>query len=188
MNDTGFHQTTDAILDECRLALSRVDPAAVDQLIESILSADRVFVVGVGRVMLSLQAMAKRLAHLGIHACDVGSITEPAVTGQSLLIVGSGSGESLIPVAIAQKAKRLGARIAHLGSNPASSLAPITDVFIRIPARTKLALPDEIESRQPMTSLFEQCLFLFGDVLAGMIVQRRKVDVDALWPYHANLE
>ncbi len=51
----------DLVLRENQQALSRLNPAAVDQLIEAILSAEKIFFVGVGRVMLSLQATAKRL-------------------------------------------------------------------------------------------------------------------------------
>lgn len=188
MNDIKFHDMESLILDECRLALGQVDPAAVDQLLEALLSADKIFFVGVGRVLLSLQAMAKRFSHLGLKTYYVGQITEPAITENDLLIVGSGSGESLLPVAIAKKAKSLGAEIAHIGSNAESSLKPITDIFIRIPVRTKLGRPDEIESQQPMTSLFEQSLLLFGDTLAAMIVQRKNINIKSLWQYHANLE
>ena len=176
------------ILGECRTALARIDPAAVETLLGAILAADRVFFVGVGRVLLSLEAMAKRLNHLGVDTVVVGQITEPAITGRDLLIVGSGSGETLFPVAVARKAKTLGATIAHIGSNPDSSLKPVTDIFVRIPVRTKLERPGEIVSRQPMTSLFEQSLLLFGDSLACMIVARRHVDVKSLWRRHANLE
>lgn len=48
-----------------------------------------------------LQVMAKRFAHLGIDVHVVGDITEPAITDRDLLNVGSGSGFSLFPAAIA---------------------------------------------------------------------------------------
>jgi 6-phospho-3-hexuloisomerase len=183
-----FEESVDLILSECRQALGRVDPAAVEELVAAILGAEKVFFIGVGRVMLALMAMAKRLSHLGIHTCIVGEITEPAITNRDLLIIGSGSGESLIPVAIGKKAKSFGARIVHIGSNSESSLKPLTDIFIRVPVRTKLARPDEIDSHQPMTSLFEQSLLLFGDALAGIIIRRRNLDLKSLWQFHANLE
>ena len=187
-NAITYQQSVELVLGECHQALDRVDPEAMDELIEATLAADQVFFVGVGRVLLSLQAIAKRLAHLGLKTWYVGQITEPAITDRDLLIVGSGSGESLVPVAIAKKAKTIGAKIAHIGSNPDSLLAPITDVFVRVPVRTKLAKADKIDSQQPMTSLFEQSLLLFGDVLAAMIIQRRNVDIKSLWRCHANLE
>jgi 6-phospho-3-hexuloisomerase len=139
-------------------------------------------------VMLCLQAVTKRLAHLGINAHYVGEITEPAITSKDLLIVGSGSGTTLFPVSIARKAKSFGATVIHIGSNPKSDMKDIADFMVRIPVRTKLYLDDEIESTQPMTSLFEQTLLLLGDIVAKMIIDDRKVNLKELWQYHANLE
>ena len=160
----------------------------VEQLIDAVLAADQVFFVGVGRVLLSLQAIAKRWAHLGIKTHFVGEITEPAITERDLLIVGSGSGTTLFPAGIAQKAHKIGAKVVHIGSNPNSDLKDIIAFMVRIPVRTKYYLDDEIDSRQPMTSLFEQSLLLLGDIVAKMIVDRRELDMKALWKYHANLE
>lgn len=186
--DLAYHSIADSILNECRLALNNISTDSITQLLDAILSADKVFFIGVGRVMLCLQAMAKRLSHLGINAICVGQITEPAITGKDLLIVGSGSGESIIPVGIAKKAKTCGVKIAHIGSNPESSLQPITDIFIRIPVRTKNQSHGEIDSDQPMTTLFEQSLFLLGDIIAKMIIMRKNINIKDLWQYHANLE
>ena len=79
-------------------------------------------------------------------------------------------------------------KIIHIGSNPHSSLAPITDLMVRIPVQTKLYLEDEISSNQPMSSLFEQSLLLLGDIVAKMIVERKQINLKSLWQYHANLE
>ncbi len=125
-------------------------------------------------MLLSLKSIAKRLAHLGIDTVIVGEITEPAITENDLLIVGSGSGESAFPLAIAKKAKSFDATVAHIGSNPNSSMQDITDYFIRIPVQTKLNLPNEIASVQPMTSLFEQSLLLLGDTIALILIEDEK--------------
>jgi 6-phospho-3-hexuloisomerase len=183
-----FNKARSRVLAELELSLNRIDPAAAVEMSGRILKARKVFCVGVGRVLLSLQAFVKRLAHLGIDAHYVGEITEPAITAEDLLIVGSGSGESLFPLAIARKAKQIGASIVHIGSNPKSSMAEYTDLLIRIPVRTKLALEDEIDSEQPMTSLFEQSLLLFGDIIARVIIEEKGLDLHSLWQYHANLE
>ena len=140
-------------------------------------------------MLLSLQSVCKRLAHLGIKAHYVGEITEPAITKNDLLIVGSGSGASLFPLGIAKKARSAAdCRIVHIGSNPNSEMKEIADFMVRIPVRTKFYLDDEIDSCQPMTSLFEQSLLLVGDILAKMIIEHRKLDMKGLWQYHANLE
>ena len=176
------------IAEECQRALQKIDEEQSQQLVEAILNADEVFFIGVGRVMLSLQAICKRFAHFGIKAHCVGEITEPAITPNDLLIVGSGSGETLFPVAIAQKAKKIGTKVAWIGSNQESTIAKLADYKVRIPVQSKLNKPDELHSQQPMTSLFEQTLLLYGDSLAMEIMERKGLQFENLWKYHANLE
>jgi 6-phospho-3-hexuloisomerase len=183
-----FEPVCALVLNELRTALAAIDPGQVEQLIDAIQKADQVFFVGVGRVLLSLQAIAKRLAHLGIKTHFVGEITEPAITQRDLLVVGSGSGTTLLPAGIAKKAHAIGAKVVHIGSNPNSELKDIAAFMVRIPVRTKYYLEDEIDSLQPMTSLFEQTLMLLGDIVAKMIIDRGNLDMKALWQYHANLE
>lgn len=89
-----FTDISKEIIKELEETLVKISDAEVEQLFEQIQKADKVFFVGVGRVLLSLEAVAKRLAHLGINSVVVGQITEPAITEKGLLIVGSGSGET----------------------------------------------------------------------------------------------
>jgi 6-phospho-3-hexuloisomerase len=186
--DGKYLDTCKLVLDEINNALTSADIASIEKLTDDVCKADKVFLIGVGRVMMSLEAFAKRLSHLGIDANCVGDITEPAITDKDILIVGSGSGESIVPVAIAKKAKSLGAKVIHIGSNPNGSMKDYCDYMVRIPVRTRLYLEDEIDSKQIMTSLFEQSLLILGDVIAKMIVDERKIDLRELWQYHANLE
>jgi 6-phospho-3-hexuloisomerase len=186
---TAYKEKSDIVIKECEQALSVVNAEVVAQLIDAILEADKVYFIGVGRVMLALEAMAKRFAHLGIDAHCVGEITEPAITNRDLLIVGSGSGESLIPVAIARKANELGVKIAYIGANPESTVKKISDIFLCIPVSSKITSNNHvINSKQPMTSLFEQSLFLLGDIMAQMIIEYKDIDKEGLWKFHANLE
>ena len=184
-----YAQARRAVIDELDRTLASIDSAQLERLKDEILKAEQVFFVGVGRVMLALQCVCKRLAHLGIKAHYVGEITEPAITKNDLLIVGSGSGGSLFPLGIARKARAAAdCRIVHIGSNPNSDMKDVADFMVRIPVRTKLYLEDEIDSCQPMTSLFEQSVLLLGDVLAKMIIEEKHLDMKGLWQYHANLE
>lgn len=184
-----YKKTSQAVLDELQQTLDNIDPDALEKLKNEILAADQVFLVGVGRVLLSLQSITKRLAHLGIKAHYVGEITEPAITENDLLIVGSGSGGSLFPLGIARKAREAAdCKIVHIGSNPNSPMKEVCDFMVRVPVRTKNYLDDEIDSVQPMTSLFEQSLLLIGDILAKMIIDEKGLDMKGLWRCHANLE
>lgn len=177
------------VIDELQRTLDRIDPSSLENLKNDILAADQVFLVGVGRVLLSLQCICKRLAHLGIKAHYVGEITEPHLNPGDLLVVGSGSGASLFPLGIAKKARAaVGCKIVHIGSNPNSEMKDICDYMVRIPVRTKLYLEDEIDSCQPMTSLFEQSVLLVGDIVSKMIIDEKHLDMKNLWQYHANME
>lgn len=184
-----YATTRQKVIAELDRTLASIDTAQLERLRDEILKAEQVFFVGVGRVMLSLQAICKRLAHLGIKATYVGAINEPAITDKDLLIVGSGSGASLFPLGIAKKAKYASTcTIVHIGSNPNSEMKDIADFMVRIPVRTKLYLDDEIDSCQPMTTLFDQSLLLMGDILAKMIIDEKNLNMKELWKYHANLE
>lgn len=183
-----FKNAYETILTELSSLFEKIDEKQVDELIETIEKSDQVFFVGVGRVKLSLEAIAKRLAHLGVSCHVVGDITEPAIKENDLLIVGSGSGESLYPLNIAKKAKQFNAKVCHIGSNANSSMKEYTDILLRIPTNTKLNLDDELKSNQPMTSLFEQALLILGDSIALKMVNDKNIDMDKLWEYHANLE
>lgn len=183
-----YNSTYLMILNEIKGALERVDVDALEKLVNDIICADDVFMIGVGRVMMSLEAICKRFSHLGIKAHCVGDITEPAIKKSDLLIAASGSGESIIPVAIAKKAKEIGAKVVHIGSNPNGSIRDYIDYMVRVPVQTRLYLPDEVRSEQIMTSLFEQTLLILGDTIAQMIADEKNVDFKELWQYHANLE
>lgn len=188
MKRSQYLEMQNQIIAECSAALNAIREEEIMQYLEMLQSAGKVFFVGVGRVLLSLEAIAKRYAHLGIETVIVGQITEPAITSEDVLVVGSGSGETLFPAGIARKAKRLGAKVIHIGSNPDSSLRETADLFLRIPVTSRANMADEIPSAQPMTSLFEQVLLLFGDTTAMMMVAEKEIDIKDLWRYHANLE
>ena len=187
-NQELYNHMEKTVIAECGEALAAIRYDEIQAYLDAILKAEKVFFVGVGRGLLALQCIAKRYAHLGIRTVVVGEITEPAITDKDVLVVGSGSGETLFPAGIARKAKALGATVVHIGSNPRSGLRDVADVFVRIPVESRAKAEDEIHSKQPMTSLFEQSLLLFGDTTAMMMVEDRGIDVGKLWQYHANLE
>lgn len=177
------------VISELNYTMESIYTKSLERLLEDILNAEQIFFVGVGRVMLVLQCVCKRFAHLGMKAHYVGEITEPAITKNDLLIVGSGSGSSLFPLEIAKKARKtVDCKIVHIGSNPDSEMKEIADYMVRIPVRTKLYLEDEIDSCQIMTSLFEQSILVLGDIIAKIIVEKYDTDMKELWRCHANLE
>ncbi len=176
------------ILSEMKSVMDMISEKDLETVSRSVVCARRVLVVGVGRVLISLKSWVKRWKHLGIDANYVGSETEGPIGPGDLLIVASASGESIFPVQIAKLAKKFGAKVIYIGSNPKSTCGCTADYAMRVPCRTKLGLPGEFHSQQPMSTLFEQVLFVLGDVLAYSIMSKKHLDEKTVSVNHANLE
>lgn len=187
--DKSFNKNASKIIEELNESMMKIDEDEISALIKKMDESEKIFFIGVGRVMTMLQCMAKRLKHIGYDTYVVGETTEPPITERDLLIVGSGSGSTIVSAGIARKAKSLGASVAHIGAIPDNPLKDVADLFVRIPVKSKQNLPDQVESIQPMTTLFEQSLLILGDAVVLTILGLKDEPVsDAMWSNHANLE
>lgn len=177
-----------AVLGEIGKVLCQVEPAEVDVLVAEIFKAEKVFVIAVGRVFLAMQCFCKRLAHLGVDANVVGAINEAAMTPNDLLLVASGSGESIVPLSIARKAIKLGGRVGVITSATTSTIKSLSNFVVHLPCPTKNDMNRGVKSIQPMSTLFDQCLHIFGDIVAMKMLQTKTLTHEELWRFHANLE
>lgn len=187
MDVANYGNNASQIKNELSSVLSGIDPQQINAYISALLQARNVFFVGVGRVLLALEMTVKRLNHLGINAGVVGAVNEPPIGPGDLLVVGSGSGESIFPKHITACAKRFDAKIVHLTSSPASTIAKISDIVIDFHCGSKSGT-GTLNSIQPMTTLFEQSLVLFGDLICLEIMAIKKLSPDDVRLNHANLE
>lgn len=176
------------ILAELEESLNYLSEKSIDQLTDTILNSNRIIVVGVGRVMISLKAWVKRMTHLGIDINYLGSETEGVIGKNDLVIIGSSSGESLIPKVIAKKAKSVGARTYYIGCTEKSSVDRLTDQHLILTGRTKFNSPSDFDSKQPMSTLFEQQLYLLGDAISLKIMSVKNMEENDVKKHHANLE
>ena len=182
-------QATDLILKELADTLPAIDDAEFDAFVDELMKPDRrVLVMAVGRMLISMKAWVKRMKHLGIDINYVGDETELPVGPGDLVVCASSSGESKLPVAIAKIAKGLGVTLAYIGCTKGSTIDELADVRVMLQGRTQFAAPDEYQSKQPMSSLVEQQLFLLGDVIAIEIMDRRGWGEEDIKHAHANLE
>ncbi len=180
-----FWEIKDKVVEEIRDALSKVEKRKVEALIKMLLSAEKVFVFGTGRSMLMMQSFAKRLKHLDLNVYVVGETIEPPATKRDLLIIGSGSGESILPLGIARIARRIGTKVALITAKKDSRIAKLANFVIYISAPTKFS---KKKSLQPLGNLFEQSLLLFCDTVAMLVQKKKKLSNNDLLKYHANLE
>lgn len=187
MTGISYLEQVDQVTAELAAVLQSIETRRIEAYLSRLQQADKVFFVGVGRVLLALQTTAKRFNHLGIKSWVVGEINEPPIGPQDILVVGSGSGESLFPRHIAARAKEFGAGVVHLTSNPASTIAQMADVVVDFHCGSK-AGAGAFFSIQPMTTLFEQALMVFGDLMCLQLMELKGLSQDEVGRRHANLE
>ncbi len=106
-----------------------------------------------------------------------------------LLIVGSGSGETLSLVSITEKAKNLGVKMVLFTIDDLSTLAKKASRIIKISAPSpKLQKSINLDSIQPMGSLFEQSLLITLETIVVLLMERLGLDSEIMFKNHANLE
>jgi 6-phospho-3-hexuloisomerase len=176
------------VLDELEASLGRISPAEFEAFLEELLKKRRILITAVGRVLISMKAWVKRLCHLDLDINFVGSETEGPVGEGDLLIIASSSGESMFPVGIAKIAREKGAALVYVGCSPESTAAKMADKKLLLAGRTKFAKAGEFNSAQPMSTLFEQQLYLLGDIITLELMRIKGLDEQTIKNKHANLE
>lgn len=168
------------ILSEIRQLAQALPPDALDRAIAKIDAHDRIFFTAAGRSGLMLRALAMRLAQMGRCAYVAGETITPAIGEGDLLVAASASGRTPSVCRHVQTAQACGADVLVI---TAAEDAPLTklqppEVVFRAPSK------ESASGGQPMGSLFEQALLIFGDAL----VSRMDADAESMRMRHANLE
>ena len=185
-----IEETLAAIIAETADCLGSVSPESIEAALEELAAARRIFVAGAGRSGLVIRAFAMRLMHMGRRAYVAGETITPGIAPGDLLVIGSGSGRTESILAMARRARELGATVLLVTIDPHSPMASLTDCVVVVPAPSPKAqtLCHACPSIQPLGSLFEQCLFLLLDALVVHLMQKEGVAPDEMWARHANLE
>lgn len=167
----------------------KVSTEEIEKFADLVISAKRVFVAGAGRSGFAARAFSNRTMHLGKIVYFVGEPTTPSIGEGDVLVIGSGSGETGSLVGMANKAKKLGAKIATLTIHPEASIGSIADAIITIPGATpKSNLADTVKSAQPMGNAFEQMSWLVYDTAIMIMMDKLGKNEKEMFALHANLE
>jgi 6-phospho-3-hexuloisomerase len=183
-----FSLNRSLVLNELKLSLEEISSDGFEVLLAELVKERRILVVAVGRVLISMKAWVKRLCHMGLDIDFVGSETEGPVKKGDLLIIASSSGESMFPVGIAKIAREKGAVLLYIGCSPESTAAKLADKMLLMRGKTKFSKPGEFNSAQPMSTLFEQQLYLLGDIITLELMKKKGLDEETVKSRHANLE
>ena len=81
-----------------------------------------------------------------------------------------------------------GAQVIYIGCTVPSTASSLADHVVKLSGRTKFSRPEDPVSIQPMSTLFEQQLYLLGDVIALELMERNGWDEAYVKSRHANLE
>lgn len=157
-----------------------------NDLLVMVKESDRIFLTGSGRSGLALKAFAMRLAQLGKNAFFVGETTTPAIKDNDLLIIASSSGETSQLIKYADIAKNIGAKIWLWSTNDSNTIYKKADYVTLLAGKSKFTT--SILTQQPMGSLFEQSVWLYGDLFIINYMNRFNISESALKSRHANLE
>lgn len=182
-----FADAVDLILEEKRRTLHHIDPDACERVIRAIIAAPRVFVHGEGRSGLVVRMFAMRLMHLGKVVFVVGETTTPAIAARDVLVAISGSGTTAGVLEAAHGARRAGASVCAVTTDPDSPLAQDSDLLVVVPAAAKTDLSGRL-SLQFSGSLFEQSALVLFDATFLLMQSRLGRSSHELWSRHANLE
>lgn len=169
------------ICKEITTIADQIDKSSIDCFLSYIEEAKHIFLAGAGRSGLIINAFANRLMHLGYSISVVGEISSPHSHPGDLLIINSGSGETLRLIDQVKLAKKNHIKIALITTNNNSSLAKLADCIIVIPA-------DRTTTVQPMGSLFEQSTLILTDSLVLNIMNKTKETNQSMKARHADIE
>lgn len=152
---------------------------------ELFFQSNHIFVYGAGRSGLVAKAFAIRLIHLGFQAFVIGeTITVPVQKGDLVIIV-SGSGETIPAVMTAEIAYDLGASVVSITGKKDSDIAKYATVTLFISANC-----DEEERKRfaPLGTLFEASVWILLDGLVADLLDSKHETEEIMRKRHATLE
>lgn len=186
-----FEYVKEIVEGEVDELLSSIRKEDVERFIESILKAKRVCGYGAGRMGYGLRAFMMRLNHLGIQASFINDTFCPPMSDNDLFIVTSGSGETRSVLEYLKIAKDHCRTFAITGNLDSSMSKLADDTLVFRPSNGGLNSSDndsKIDSIQPMTSLNEQAMFLFFDIVSVMLIERLGIQKKDEKKFHFNIE
>lgn len=165
--------------------LSNISHDDINRVIDIFFTSNRIFVYGAGRSGLVAKAFAIRLVHLGYQTFVIGeTITAPVQKGDLVIIV-SGSGETIPAVMTAEIAHNIGASVVSITGKKNSDIARFADVTVFISASCN---DTERKIYAPLGTLFEASVWVLLDGLIADLLYNKKETEEKMRSRHATLE
>ncbi|OPY31273.1 MAG: 3-hexulose-6-phosphate isomerase [Methanomassiliicoccales archaeon PtaU1.Bin124] len=162
-------ETSAFLLAEVKCAIEKVDDSKVEDIVESITKAKKIFIYGVGRSGLVGQSFAVRLVQMGMDVHFIGDMTTPIVESEDLVIIISNTGETMSAVQTANIVGRIGAKVVVVTSRAHSKLGQAADIILEItPPRND----EKRRQNAPLGTIFELGTAIMLDSLVAVLMQK----------------
>jgi len=182
---TVFSQSIEYIQRKIKDILGEISQNDIEEVKKFFFTSDRIFVYGAGRSGLVAKAFAIRLVHLGFQTFVIGeTITAPVQKGDLVIIV-SGSGETIPAVMTAEIAHDIGAKVVSITGRKKSEIARFADVTLYLSAACK-----DVERKRfaPLGTLFEASTWVLLDGIVADLLESKKETEETMRRRHATLE
>jgi 6-phospho-3-hexuloisomerase len=160
------------ILKEIEKILSKDHGAKVQEVVDFIIKAKKIFVYGVGRSGLVAKAFGIRLVQLGLTVYFIGDIATPIVDDESLVLVVSATGETMSAIQTANICRRVGSDVVVITSKGTSKLAHAGNVVFPLQTHKD----EKSEKLAPLGTLFEDAALILLDGVVAELMERMGQD------------
>ena len=183
--DKIFTESVKYIQRKIKDILEKVSQGDIDKVRNLFFKSNRIFVYGAGRSGLVAKAFAIRLVHLGFQTFVIGeTITAPVQKGDLVVII-SGSGETIPAVMTAEIAHNLGAHVVSITAKKKSEIAKFANVTLFISATCN---EEERKRYAPLGTLFEASVWILLDGLTAYLLDSKNENEEIMRSRHATLE
>jgi len=180
-----FKDSIEYIQRKIKDVLDKVSQEDVNKIKGLFFKSRRIFVYGAGRSGLVAKAFAIRLVHLGFQTFVIGeTITAPVKKGDLVIII-SGSGETIPAVMTAEIAHKIGARVVSITGKRKSEIAKYADITLFISATC-----NDVERKKyaPLGTLFEASVWILLDGIIADLLESKNETEEEMRSRHATLE
>ena len=185
MTEKVFSESIDYIQRKVKDILDKISQDDIDEVKKLFFSSNRIFVYGAGRSGLVAKAFAIRLVHLGFQTFVIGeTITTPVRRGDLVIIV-SGSGETIPAVMTAEIAHNIGAKVVSITGKKKSGIAKYADITLFLSVACK-----DVERKRyaPLGTLFEASVWILLDGIIADLLESKNETEKTMRNRHATLE
>ena len=184
-NKNVFRNSIKYIQRKIREILEQVSEEDIMKVKTLFFQSNRIFVYGAGRSGLVAKAFAIRLVHLGFQTFVIGETISAPVTQGDLVLIVSGSGETIPAVMTAEIAHKIGAKVVSITAKKRSEIAKFADVTLFISSSCS---EEERKKYAPLGTLFEASVWILLDGLIADLMDSKNETEEDMRSRHATLQ